>query len=126
VITEAGGSAGVFGMSSGAVLALEAAARALKIEKLALYEPPFMVDYALPTERLASVAVPTLVIARENGDPRLRRAAQALWSVLPDVQHRILEAQTHDVDPGALAPLLERFFAGSARRMWTASGLPLV
>ena len=44
LIDEAGGSAFVYGTSSGAALALAAAARGLKIEKLALYEPPFMVD----------------------------------------------------------------------------------
>src|SRR6266704_5313300 len=49
LITEAGGSAFVFGHSSGAVLALEAA-RLLptKITKLALYEPPFIVDDSHP------------------------------------------------------------------------------
>jgi pimeloyl-ACP methyl ester carboxylesterase len=41
LINEAGGSAFVFGMSSGGVLALYAAARGLAIKKLALYEPPF-------------------------------------------------------------------------------------
>src|SRR2546421_5186212 len=44
LITEAGGSACVFGYSSGAILALMAAARGLTITKLALYDPPFMVD----------------------------------------------------------------------------------
>ena len=44
LIREAGGSAFVFGMSSGAVLALDAAARTADITKLALYEPPLMVD----------------------------------------------------------------------------------
>ncbi|KQL44023.1 hydrolase [Brevibacillus choshinensis] len=47
LINEAGGSASVFGMSSGAVLALEAA-RKLAIESLALYEPPFVVDSTRP------------------------------------------------------------------------------
>jgi pimeloyl-ACP methyl ester carboxylesterase len=41
LVKEAGGSAFVFGMSSGGVLSLEAAARGLTIRKLALYEPPF-------------------------------------------------------------------------------------
>jgi pimeloyl-ACP methyl ester carboxylesterase len=41
LIDEAGGSAHVFGMSSGAALGLEAAARTLAVTKLALYEPPF-------------------------------------------------------------------------------------
>src|SRR2546430_14869956 len=43
LIREAGGSAFVYAMSSGAALALEAAASRLNITKLALYEPPFMV-----------------------------------------------------------------------------------
>lgn len=41
LIEAAGGSALVFGMSSGAVLALEAAVRGAPVTKLALYEPPF-------------------------------------------------------------------------------------
>lgn len=49
LIDEAGGSAFLFGHSSGAVLALEAA-RLLpdKIIKLALYEPPFVIDDSHP------------------------------------------------------------------------------
>ena len=46
LIREAGGSAFVVGLSSGAALALEAAASKLNITKLAVYEPPFMVDPA--------------------------------------------------------------------------------
>ena len=41
LVSEAGGSASVFGVSSGAALALEAAASGLAIDKLALWEPPF-------------------------------------------------------------------------------------
>jgi pimeloyl-ACP methyl ester carboxylesterase len=45
LIQEAGGSVYVFGLSSGAALAMEAARKfPAKIKKLALYEPPFMVD----------------------------------------------------------------------------------
>jgi pimeloyl-ACP methyl ester carboxylesterase len=44
LIQAAGGSAFLFGGSSGAVLALDAAACGLSIPKLALYEPPFVVD----------------------------------------------------------------------------------
>ncbi|MEO8971961.1 MAG: metalloregulator ArsR/SmtB family transcription factor [Ktedonobacteraceae bacterium] len=49
LINEAGGSAFVFGHSSGAVLALEAA-RMLptRIPKLAVYEPPFIIDNSRP------------------------------------------------------------------------------
>jgi pimeloyl-ACP methyl ester carboxylesterase len=48
LIAEAGGAASVFGHSSGAALALEAAAGGLPITKLALYEPPFVVDDSRP------------------------------------------------------------------------------
>ncbi|MBO9540548.1 alpha/beta hydrolase [bacterium] len=44
LIQAAGGSAHVFGMSSGGVLALEAANRLPGITKLAIYEAPFIVD----------------------------------------------------------------------------------
>jgi pimeloyl-ACP methyl ester carboxylesterase len=44
LVQEAGGSAFAFGHSSGGVLALETAAHTLGITKLALYEPPFIVD----------------------------------------------------------------------------------
>jgi pimeloyl-ACP methyl ester carboxylesterase len=49
LLGEAGGSAFVWGTSSGAVLALEAANRLSGIRKLALYEAPFIVDDTRPT-----------------------------------------------------------------------------
>ncbi len=49
VINEAGGSAFVYGHSSGAVLALKAARwQAASIKKLAVYEPPILVDNSRP------------------------------------------------------------------------------
>lgn len=44
VIAHAGGEADVFGHSSGAVLALEAALRGVAIRRLVLYETPFIID----------------------------------------------------------------------------------
>lgn len=48
LVNEAGGSALIFGYSSGAVLSLKAAAHHVNIMKLALYEPPFIVDNSRP------------------------------------------------------------------------------
>lgn len=48
VIQATGGSAFVLGHSSGAVLALRAAAHGPSIAKLAVYEPPFIVDESRP------------------------------------------------------------------------------
>jgi pimeloyl-ACP methyl ester carboxylesterase len=44
LIAAAGGSASVFGNSSGGLLALDAAAHGLSIPKLAVYEPPVILD----------------------------------------------------------------------------------
>jgi pimeloyl-ACP methyl ester carboxylesterase len=44
MIDALGGAVGVFGHSSGAVLALEAAMQRLPIERLAVYEPSYMID----------------------------------------------------------------------------------
>lgn len=50
LIADAGGSACVFGSSSGAVLALEAAASGVNVNKLAVFEPPFVVDDSGPPQ----------------------------------------------------------------------------
>ncbi len=183
LIREAGGSAFVLGLSSGAALGLLAAASGLNITKLALYEPPFMVDkeahkppgdhearlkqlicadrrsdavkffmrdvvgmpavfvaamplmfpvwsklkavahtlpydaavmgdYTLPTERIASVMMPTLVMDGEKTDVRLRHAVQATASVLRNAQHHTLKGQTHNVSAKSLAPVLVKFLGG--------------
>ncbi len=49
LIAAAGGSACVYGHSSGAVLAMEAASRGSAITKLAAYEPPYTADPEDPT-----------------------------------------------------------------------------
>ena len=59
LVVEAGGTVALFGYSSGAVLALHAAASGLAVANLALYEPPFLIDESRPrpgadlAERLA-------------------------------------------------------------------------
>lgn len=68
LIDVAGGSAFVYGMSSGAVLAVEAKNRGLAIAKLALYEPVYIVDDSrppLPGDYVARLT--KLVTAGRNG-----------------------------------------------------------
>ena len=48
LIGTVGGEAAVFGGSSGAALALEAAAAGLAIDRLVVYEPPYVVDGSRP------------------------------------------------------------------------------
>jgi pimeloyl-ACP methyl ester carboxylesterase len=178
LIAEAGGSAHLYGVSSGGALALEAAAAGLAIDKLALYEVPYSVgddashrwreyveqlgpvlaegrrgdavelfmqvagaseesigsarsspmwpgleaiahtlayDAAClgsgqpPTAQLAQITQPTLV-ATGGGDEFFEQAADAIAASLPRAERRVLEGQTHVVDPKAFAPVLERFF----------------
>ncbi len=69
LIQEAGGSAFVYGISSGAALALEAANRGLAVKKLALYEAPFVVDSSrspLPDDLVAQAE--RLIEANRRGD----------------------------------------------------------
>ncbi|MFF8288969.1 alpha/beta fold hydrolase [Streptomyces sp. NPDC016309] len=60
-----GGSAMVFGMSSGAVLALEATAHGSAVSRLALYEPPFITDDSRPPLPADYVDHLTELVARE-------------------------------------------------------------
>jgi pimeloyl-ACP methyl ester carboxylesterase len=48
VVDHVGGTASLFGHSSGAVLALEAAVRGLPVEKVAAYEPPYIPERSRP------------------------------------------------------------------------------
>jgi pimeloyl-ACP methyl ester carboxylesterase len=50
LIKDAGGTAFVYGISSGAALALEAANHGIGVTKLALYESPYIVDDTAPVE----------------------------------------------------------------------------
>lgn len=69
VIGDAGGSAFLFGSSSGAALALEAAASGLAIRKLALWEPPYIVDDSRPRPPAdTATTYRELVTAGRRGD----------------------------------------------------------
>jgi pimeloyl-ACP methyl ester carboxylesterase len=76
-----------------------------------LYDAAIMRDGSLPTERLASVKTPTLVIAGGASPEWARHAVEALVDNLSNARAAVLEGQTHAVDPAALAPVLETFFA---------------
>jgi pimeloyl-ACP methyl ester carboxylesterase len=68
LIEEVGGEASVFGMSSGAVLAAEAAARGVAIEKLVMYEPPMRVDASVPPQPDYVETIDGIIKDGEPGD----------------------------------------------------------
>ena len=183
LIDLAGGSAFLYGHSSGGTLAMHAAVRlGSKVSKIAIYEPPHNDDpdaqeawsqylrrlrelladgrrgdavalfmqfvgtpagqveamrqapfwpgmeavaptlaydhaeimgerCAAPTGLAARVSVPALVMSGDAGLPFMPATARALCQAMPQGQLRILEGQTHDVNPAVLAPVLAEFFA---------------
>ena len=68
LIREAGGYAFVYGHSSGAVLALEAAAHGLPIERLALYEAPLIVDRSRATTESDWARIDAAIAEGRRGD----------------------------------------------------------
>jgi pimeloyl-ACP methyl ester carboxylesterase len=68
VIGAAGGSAFVYGTSSGAALVLEAAAAGLAITKLALWEPPYIIDPAMRPPSDTAETFERLVSEGRRGD----------------------------------------------------------
>ncbi len=105
LIGEAGGTAFVFGHSSGAVLALEAA-RLLptRIPKLALYEPPFIIDDSRPPAPTDYVARLTQLVAEgRRGD-----AVALFMTVVGMPAEAIAQMRQSPMWPGleAIAPTL--------------------
>lgn len=69
LITEAGESSSVFGYSSGAILTLKAAARGLALSKLAVYDPPFLLDNGFPQRAQdISLQLTELISSGHRGD----------------------------------------------------------
>lgn len=67
----AGGTASVYGISSGGVLALEAATRLDCIDRLALFELPFVVDDTRsPIPQDFAARLTELVATDRRGEPR--------------------------------------------------------
>ena len=106
LVDVAGGSAHVFGMSSGAVLALRAASDGVPFERAVVYQPPFSVDPSghLPPPEFAE-RLDALVAAGRRGEtvsyfmregmgaPRalvaVLRLARPIWRNLEAVSHTL-------------------------------------
>jgi pimeloyl-ACP methyl ester carboxylesterase len=76
-----------------------------------VYDAAIMGDFRPPTERLATIGVPTLVV--DGGTtPWMSRTADAVSELVAGAQRRTLPGQPHNVDATAIAPVLIDFFAG--------------
>jgi pimeloyl-ACP methyl ester carboxylesterase len=74
------------------------------------YDAAVMGDSSLPTDLLASVAVPTLVNGGEKSPEVLRNAVQAVADALPNARYSLLKGQNHNVSMKVLAPELLEYF----------------
>jgi pimeloyl-ACP methyl ester carboxylesterase len=103
LIAEAGGSAFVYGMSSGSLLALHAAASGLAIPKLALFEPPIEPNEAATGETGFTTELAELVAAgrrrdaveffhRGIGVPEevMAQMTSPVWAALEAVAHTLV------------------------------------
>ncbi|KAA1400075.1 alpha/beta fold hydrolase [Aeromicrobium ginsengisoli] len=64
----------------------------------------------VPRELAARITTRTVVLSGGASPDSLHQAARATATALPNAEHQILEGQTHDVAPDALAPALVDFF----------------
>jgi pimeloyl-ACP methyl ester carboxylesterase len=78
-----------------------------------VYETEIVGDGSVPTDEAASVGCPALVLAGGESFPFMIGGAKALAGAMPDASARVLEGQSHDLNPSVLAPVLEEFFAGA-------------
>lgn len=76
------------------------------------YDDAVMGDGLLPRERLAAIPVPVLSVAGGASPEWMREAARAVAETVPRGSHRVLEGQTHMVEPDVLGPVLAEFLAG--------------
>jgi len=68
LIQAAGGSAHLLGLSSGGALALEAAAKGLRVERVVAYEPPFVQEAGPRTEVKHREKLEQLISENRRGD----------------------------------------------------------
>jgi pimeloyl-ACP methyl ester carboxylesterase len=85
---------------------MEAVAPTLAYDHAAILGEP----WSVPAELAARVPVPALVMAGDTSLPFMPDAAQVLSQAIPQGQLRTLAGQTHEVNPGVLAPVLAEFF----------------
>jgi pimeloyl-ACP methyl ester carboxylesterase len=78
------------------------------------YDADVAADFALPSDALKSITVPTIVI--DGGTiPWITAAAEAIAAAVPDAHRSTLPGQPHNVDAKAIAPALTEFLDTGAR-----------
>ncbi|MFF7100760.1 alpha/beta fold hydrolase [Streptomyces nigra] len=74
------------------------------------YDDAVMGDGLVPEARLASITAPVLSLAGDASPEGMREAARIVADTAPRGTYRVLERQSHMVEPEVLAPVLTEFF----------------
>ena len=117
------GSQFVFGLSSGALIALQAAMTPIGIDRLALYEPPLFVDEPLPFELMTryereiaagdvAAALVSGMLASQMGPPIFNRIPRPLLTLLTRLamRYEARDGKSGYVPMRELAPTLHYEF----------------
>jgi pimeloyl-ACP methyl ester carboxylesterase len=75
------------------------------------YEVRLSNDETVPTDRLAAITAPTLVLAGGDSPDWARDTAERVAAAIPAGRWRVLEGQRHGVADEVLIPVLTQFFA---------------
>ncbi|MDI9831038.1 alpha/beta hydrolase [Streptomyces sp. KAU_LT] len=74
------------------------------------YDDAVMGGGTVPEARLASITAPVLSLAGGASPDWMREAARTVADTAPQGTYRVLERQSHMVEPRVLAPVLAEFF----------------
>ncbi|MGW6473389.1 alpha/beta fold hydrolase [Streptomyces nigra] len=74
------------------------------------YDDAVMGDGLVPEARLASITAPVLSLAGGASPEWMRETARTVADTAPRGTYRVLERQSHMVEPEVLAPVLAEFF----------------
>ncbi len=121
LVAEAGSPALVFGNSSGAALALDAAAGPVPIARLAVYEPPFIVDTSrppIPDSYRSDLAA--LLAAGRRGD-----AVELFLTTAAGVPAEYVAAMRADASWGGFETVAHTLAYDAALMDGTVGGKPL-
>jgi pimeloyl-ACP methyl ester carboxylesterase len=68
-------------------------------------------QFTVPTDELAKISVPTLVMVGSKSPADMTAAQRTIADTISGAEYRVLAGQTHQVSPKALRPELIGFFA---------------
>jgi pimeloyl-ACP methyl ester carboxylesterase len=73
------------------------------------YDVAVCANNQMPSDRLADIRVPTMVLGGGNSPEWFHNTVRAVAATIPGAQHRLLDGQDHGAADDVLAPVLIEF-----------------